>query len=267
MLVRKIEGYLMALDPDDKGISRILLSRGKREECFMWVLRHEAYGIGLDVGANIGYCTLPMAKVCDCVYAYEPDGRNYKQLKRNLRLNNVTNVKTERQVLSDKGGFVKLWLTARPNLNSIFLRPKIKTVRRESVKSTVLNNLKFVPNFIKMDIEGGETSVIHGGMDMIQRGTPMKILIEVHPSTYGPKNDFALVLNWLISQKFSFKYVISAKGRTKKFRHRGYEAVKKFRGLDRAVFQGVPSETAIKWATTMPEDGKKFVRAILLERK
>lgn len=43
--------------------------------------------IALDIGANIGYFTLILAKLCTHVYAFEPDPANYRILTDNIIIN------------------------------------------------------------------------------------------------------------------------------------------------------------------------------------
>ena len=83
MIKKKIEGFPMWLDLKDGGISKRLYIKGGREFAFMWILRKEASGIAYDIGANIGYCTLSLAKKCKKVYAFEPDPRSLKLLVKN----------------------------------------------------------------------------------------------------------------------------------------------------------------------------------------
>jgi|ETNmetMinimDraft_31_1059906.scaffolds.fasta_scaffold00962_4 FkbM family methyltransferase len=51
-------------------------------------------GIALDIGANIGTHTLYLSKYFKEVYAFESQRDMFKQLKLNLKINNINNVKT-----------------------------------------------------------------------------------------------------------------------------------------------------------------------------
>ena len=90
----------MYLLKDDPGISRTLRkSHGyqNREVEFMSLIRkHVKMGqVCFDIGANIGYLTLILAKLVGptgIVYAVEPKPANYKVLKKNIRLNEYKNI-------------------------------------------------------------------------------------------------------------------------------------------------------------------------------
>ena len=127
-----IEGHKMYLDPDDGGISKALVRHGFREACFMWILRHEAEGVAVDVGANIGYCTLSLADTCEKVYAYEPDPRSYKLLEMNAK--KLSNVIIIPKAITADGKPVHISLAEKPNLSSICIDGEGITVESVQLK-------------------------------------------------------------------------------------------------------------------------------------
>ena len=88
------------LNPQDSFISRSLIDYGEWEEKELQMLLHAFVTEGdiiLDVGANIGSFTIPMAKavgIHGMVYAWEPLRGNYQKLVANIALNGLSNVKT-----------------------------------------------------------------------------------------------------------------------------------------------------------------------------
>ena len=88
------------LNPQDSFISRSLINYGEWEEKEVQMLLHAFVSEGdiiLDVGANIGSFTVPMAKAVGrhgMIYAWEPLRENYHKLVANIALNGLTNVKT-----------------------------------------------------------------------------------------------------------------------------------------------------------------------------
>lgn len=257
MVKKKIEGYPMYL-PFDHGIGKRLYLYGGREFAFMWLLRKEASGVALDVGANIGYCTLSLASRCEKVYAYEPDPRSFKVLQKNVKLNKFKNVETRQELVLDYSGEAGISLAKKPNLSSIHGDGNRITVPCRELAEHIPE-----ANFIKMDIEGAEVTVLRGALDVLAEAKNMKILVEVHPKQYNADNDFVPVLRALLEHGYQFKYVVNAKGKIREFRD--CECVKTFKQYkERAVFANVPDDRVVKWATEMPEDGKKFIRSILL---
>ena len=258
LVKKKIEGLWMFLDPKDGGISRTLVTKGKREEAFMYLLRTEAHGVGLDCGANIGYCTLSLAKNCDRVIAYEPDKRSYKLLE--MSVEGISNVTISRSALSDHVGFIGFKNDKRPNLS----RPSPKGGKL--VDCVTIDSLNEQFNFIKADVEGGEVALLNGARNTLANAEDVKILLEVHPQYYNASNNFRAVLEWLVEIDYKFKYVISAKGKDRVVEEE-YAPHITFPKYERKIYKDVAPEHAIPWACIMPADKKKVLRAIMLERK
>ena len=263
MKKKTIEGIPMWLELNSLGISSQLYNKGGREWGFMWILRKEASGVSCDVGANIGYCTLSLAKRCSTVYAFEPDARSRTILDKNVELNKLTNVHVCPHAVSKTNGFVHIDFTDKPNLTTVC------SGKGEQIQCVSLDNYldgKRV-DFIKMDIEGGETDAILGAGKTIRAFFP-KLLIEVHPQFYNEKNDFRAVLVELLNLGYEFKYVENAKDRMKEFVSCGYIPFKTFKQYSkRALFQNIPKDVVLDWACKMPDDGKKYIRSFFMEKQ
>jgi tRNA G37 N-methylase Trm5 len=63
-----------------------------------------------DVGANIGYYTILMAKLGKEVYAFEAEPYNYRMLIINMRTNNIINRYLLERALSEYKGLIPLYL-------------------------------------------------------------------------------------------------------------------------------------------------------------
>src|SRR5205085_1401318 len=66
--------------------------------------------IVLDIGANIGYYTLLMAKQVKQVFAFEPEQRNFELLQKNIDLNKLDNVDPRNVAASANSGKSTLYL-------------------------------------------------------------------------------------------------------------------------------------------------------------
>jgi len=68
----------------------------------------------IDIGANIGYYTLLMGQITGpdgIVYAFEPEPNNFRLLSKNILKNNIQNIHPFQKAVSDKNGFIKLFIS------------------------------------------------------------------------------------------------------------------------------------------------------------
>lgn len=134
----------------------------------------------LDIGANIGYFTLVMAKQAKQVHAFEPEPRNFDILQKNMALNNVQNATLYNSAVSSEAsgratlhlcgmnrGMHRLYQSHWCNEGTV----KVQTIRIDDYISQA--------DFVKMDIEGAELGALRGMKKMLERGTTL--LMEFHP--------------------------------------------------------------------------------------
>lgn len=254
-----VAGRKVWLDTKDEGISRRLIkTNGCREPGFQWILKREAHGVAYDVGANLGWYTILLAERCSHVYAFEPDPRSHSLLLRNRRVNTTVSY----CAVCDEGlDDVRMMLDKRPNLTRIGGGDYV--AKAITIDQYCAHNR--MPDFIKMDIEGGEVGALRGGRCFLGDCRSLGLLIEVHPQYYGPQNDFAAELRKLVEGGYRFKYLVNAKGKMCEFANYGYKPRKTFsQYVKRAVFEDIPAKLAIPWCCEMPDDGVKVVRSCYL---
>ena len=288
-IVRKrVDGFDWMLDVADGGIGAVLARSDTsgvgtdfaREKLFMMTLDMvvEPGMVCVDVGANIGYATMIMARNSTNprnVYAIEPDSHNIKCLKRNLKLNRYGDCNIYRAVVSNHSGESDFWIARHPNLNSV--SKTRHSIRKEKIKCTTLGSFcrdrGIYPNFIKMDIEGHETKVFEGAFDFFkEEGGSTHFLLEVHPKMYGAENDFASMLKKYETIGFRISALIATPVEDPEpFLSRGYkpEIKTKSDGWYRSLYTDVRSEDAIFLCTNLHDTvpGKKCVRSILVSRE
>jgi len=127
--------------------------------------------IVVDVGANIGYYTLLMAKNNACVFSYEPEPQNFALLQKNVILNDFSsNVNLYNKAVSNFNGHSKLILseysTGQHELdtNRFGTHPiDVEVIKLDLEKI----------DFAKIDVEGTELHVLQG-----MKTLPNKMLIE-----------------------------------------------------------------------------------------
>jgi FkbM family methyltransferase len=138
----------------------------------------------LELGAGIGFLSAFCAKKVDNnnIVAYEANPQMINIVKETYHLNSV-NPTIKNLILADKEGEVDFYLennfwsssTIKRSENSQII--KVKTVNiNEEIK-------KYNPNFIIMDIEGGEAEL----MPIMNFKNINKLLIEFHPDIIGEK--------------------------------------------------------------------------------
>ena len=281
MIIKKIDKFEMNLDKKG-GVSGDLLVNGSREPAFMWIIKEEVQGgLGVDLGANIGYVSLFLCDQMDKVVCIEPDKRSRKFLKRNIKLNNFRD-KTEIHsfAASNKDGIKKMYFAkTHSNLSTLckesFSKKDSYTSLQVDTRTIDSLNLKEI-NFMKMDIEGYEVEAIKGAMETLERSKNCKILIEVHPQFYTEERDFSTTLRDLVAIGYSFKYVVSAAVECPDlFASKGYKPFKSFvTGVHgRGIYKDIDTEDAINFSsfphsqeTASGSTSKKIVRSIMLER-
>jgi FkbM family methyltransferase len=143
----------------------------------------------LDLGANIGYFTLMMAKQAKQVHAFEPEPRNFQTLQKNVELNNIKNAKLYNAAVTETSGTSTLYLCdSNRGMHRVYESDwcnegttQVKTIRIDDI----INHA----DFIKIDVEGSELGALKGMKELLQRGRST-VLMEFHPPSiieYGAK--------------------------------------------------------------------------------
>jgi len=149
------------------------------------IFREISYkAIALDVGANAGYWTLPLAKYFESVHAWEPDDLARTKLLKNISINPklITKVFVHSEVVTDKIGnidFFSIHLKDGDGLinsglggiygRSLGLSPSL-------VSGITLDSIDFgcqKIHFIKIDVEGAESKVLLGACSLIRSNLPI----------------------------------------------------------------------------------------------
>jgi len=171
-------------DPPDPGLI-VLIQRGGR-------------GF-VDIGANVGFFSLLASKNFDFVHGFEVSNHTRRLLMNNLEMNSINNVVVYDKGLSDVSGSVTLYHNPFNNggasleggAREVMERDASYVWSAEDVKVDRLDNLiksdnRGIIDFIKIDVEGHELSVIRGGEETIRLYRPL-IYAEVSKSVVKVK--------------------------------------------------------------------------------
>lgn len=134
-----------------------------------------------DIGANIGWYSLNIRNKIknSFIYAFEPIRSNYDLIKKNIRLNNLNNIKVYNLGLSNKNDKIifyynpsKTGNTSIKNLSDSRNVIKIACNVKKMDDFVKKNNIKKI-DFIKCDVEGAELLVFKGGKESLQKYKPI----------------------------------------------------------------------------------------------
>lgn len=211
---REIVGNKMYLDLKDPGISSDLLRDGIREPFLTESIQKEIKegDVIVDIGANIGYYALQEARLAGDngkVYAIEPVPGNVELLKKNIELNNYSNMKVFQLAVGDVNKTDYIYVSDCRNTASM-----IKTqasIDKVPVQVTTLDKFlenKPLPNLIRMDVEGYEVEIVKGMTKLLESNKPLKLIVELHPLYYVTKEKREDFLETLKESRFQVKWAI-----------------------------------------------------------
>lgn len=163
----------------------------------------------LDIGANIGAHTLPMAKCVGPegrVIAFEPMASAQKKLNTNMGLNAFTNIFVEKIALSNEtytgpAGFRTSWDMYGPNADGVV--PEEIVTFQQLDKYVEIQKLSTV-DFIKLDVDGFEYKVLEGGVETLKRFKPV-LSMELGNWTLARQGDTLEALTLLLGS-LGFKF-------------------------------------------------------------
>jgi len=146
--------------------------------------------IAYDIGANIGYLTLAMAKRVSQkkggrVYAFEPSPNTFLLLATNTQLNRQWPVEPYQVALSDTSGigvfssFDYDVVSRLGDHTSQYHDAQTSHVRVETLDSFISQFELPPPDFVKIDVEGFELHVLRGMRHLLETAHPTMI-IETH---------------------------------------------------------------------------------------
>jgi FkbM family methyltransferase len=171
--------------------------------------------VAYDVGAHIGFYTLPMARVACETIAFEADPENAVRLRSHILRNRM----------GDKIRIVQaaVWFASAPTVdfqtgiprsqggvNWNGQRPPLATGPTRGVIAISLDDFVAAgnpaPNIIKIDVEGAEAQVLLGAESILDNVRPI-VLVEVHGAS-----EFAAVKQVFEHQGYSVDWAIPKEG-------------------------------------------------------
>ncbi len=127
-----------------------------------------------DIGANVGFYTLlasVLAGPKGHVYAFEPLPRNLEYLKEHLRLNQIENVTMIEAAVADRNGVTLFNEGANSAMGHLSADGKLE-VEVVALDDLISQGKIQPPDFMKLDVEGGELLVLRGAKITLPASEP-----------------------------------------------------------------------------------------------
>ncbi len=193
-------GFKMDLAFIDQSATHIFFQHYETEEADTLMKLIKPGMTVLDIGANIGYFTLLMAKQVTSsgsVFAFEPNPRMIEQLEKNIALNTEVQdgrIRIEKIALGCEEADTDFYAPVRGaegvgGLRDTKRAPVDQTLRVHVSKLDRWITLKDVAriDLIKIDVEGGELDVFRGAEDVLRKFRPILLFeaVEINTKPYG----------------------------------------------------------------------------------
>lgn len=201
LLKTEVGGLVFYYLKNDRYIGqRVALGKYEPYETELMLRQVKKGDVVIDVGANIGYYTVLLAKKVGKkgkVYAFEPDSVNFAILEKNIKANKLKNVVAMKVAVGSKNE-EKVLYKSEENLGDHrlyeTLRPSGTSLDREAIKIIKLDDFIKEPSvakamegrgvdLIKIDTQGWEPEVVEGAKRIIERDKPI-MFFEYSPASY-----------------------------------------------------------------------------------
>lgn len=183
------------INPMDRYIGSSMIEYGEWSELEVQTLVQAVPvgGVVVEVGANIGTHTIPLARKLGAggrLHAYEPQPVVFQNLCANLALNDLRNVYAYNMALGKERGSIMFpdLDYARPgNFGGIGLGSLPASDRGQRIEIAPLDEAELpVVNLLKIDAEGMEADVVEGARQTIARCRPVLYMENDDPNRSEP---------------------------------------------------------------------------------
>ena len=142
----------------------------------------------IDIGANIGSYSLVASKLVGDngkVFAFEPVDKIFTSLKKTISNNSIYNIDLIKKIVTNKVSEFNIYISDDSNSGRSTILENEEMEKFEVVESITLD--KFIEevnidriDFIKIDVEGAELSVLEGMKNVLTKFRPI-LFIEISP--------------------------------------------------------------------------------------
>ena len=154
----------------------------------------EPRSVIFDIGANVGYYTIQFGRVTGnlgAVHAFEPVSYQHDLLQRNIKLNKLKNITTNKLIVSNSNGFKDIYFHSKEYSGCSSI--DIQSGTCENVQSVTLDSYCKKLNIdkidiVKIDVEGHELKVLEGMGQLLKNGRVVNIFLEINDNALNCSN-------------------------------------------------------------------------------
>lgn len=225
VLLKTASGLKMYVDSRDVSISPHLILDGVWEEWTEAVLRRLVRSgmTVIEVGANIGYFTLTMARAAGSngrVFAFECDPELAQTARDNVEINGLQRVAAVLELaVGDRNGTATFYRADRhrgggSTVKGLEQNPMMASDQRTAleVPMTTLDafiaQAKIQPDLIKLDAEGAEAAILRASPELFGSPRPLTIVMEFFPRFVREAGDDpAALLHFMVEHGFTLEAI------------------------------------------------------------
>ena len=160
--------------------------------------------IFIDIGAHMGFYSINLSKKKLDIYAFEPIVENFNQLKKNILINKIYNIKAYNCALSNIKKTATMWVPDKDRTGGFAIYNKndealtkysMKNINKRVIQSDIGDDLLDIKNSviaIKIDVERHEEEVLYGINKLLENN---KIVIQIEIFEERKKQIFDLLEN------------------------------------------------------------------------
>jgi FkbM family methyltransferase len=152
-----------------------------------------------DIGAHVGYFSAIGAVINDEsaeIYAFEPRPMNIRFFKKHVKANNFKNITLFEVAVGETDEEVHFDVNHGSATGCVSSNGKF-CVKQVSIDRMIRDKILPVPDFIKIDVEGGEIEVLKGLKNVITSARPRLIVATHNPECHK------FVVDFLLQNKYS----------------------------------------------------------------
>ena len=214
-------GLKLLVDPADRGVASFLITTGHYEpfECQLVSQTLTTGDWSLDVGGNIGYHAIHMAKAVGSngqVISCEPAPQNFELLQKNIEQNGQANwVQCIAGAIGKQKGTTQLFLNPQNRGDHRIFSNQSEA--RESIEVPVYKLDDLVPpntpiKLVKLDIQGAEWMALQGMTRILSENENIHIFMEFWSDALRFAGaDITAMIDFLLQQNFHAFQILESK--------------------------------------------------------